>query len=95
MLPFQQGLTCVAFRSRPAFQTGLVSIVVACVMPEELIPGPTELVAAEAIVVLIAADPDLVLKLGHGAVVSQLLPMRAGVDHAGMRGFLYQPPICT
>ncbi len=63
-------------------------------MPEEFVPGPTKLVAAEAVVVLVTADPDLVLKLGHGAVVSQLLPMRAGVDHAGMRGFLYQLPIC-
>ena len=89
------GLTCVAVRSRPAFQTGLVSIVVACVMPEELISRPTKLVAAKAVVVLITADPDLVLKLGHRAVVSQLLPMWARVDHAGMRGFLYQLPICT
>lgn len=63
-------------------------------MPEELIPGPTKLVAAKAVVVLVTADPDLVLKLGYGAVVSQLLPMRAGVDHARMRGFLYQLPIC-
>lgn len=87
--------TCVAVRSGPAIQTGLVPIVVACVMPEELIAGPTELVAAEAIIVLVTDDPDLILELGHGAVVSQLLPLRAGVDHAGMRGFLYQPPICA
>lgn len=79
----------VAVRSGPAFQTGLVSIVVARIMPEELVSGPTELVAAEAVVVLVTADPDLVLKLGHRAVVSQFLPLRAGVDHAGMRGFLY------
>lgn len=87
--------SCVAVRSGPALQTGLVSIVVTCVMPEELIPGPTKLVAAEAVVVLVTADPDLVLELGHGAVVGQLLPMRAGVDHAGVRGFLYHLPICT
>lgn len=92
---FAAGLTCVAVRSRPAFQTCLVPVVVARVMPEELIPGPTELVAAEAVVVLVTADPDLVLKLGHRTVVSQLLPVRAGVDHARMRGFLYQLPICT
>lgn len=64
-------------------------------MPKELISGPTKLVAAKAVVVLITADPDLVLKLGHGAVVSQLLPVRAGVDHAGVRSLLDQPPICA
>ncbi len=57
-------------------------MVVARVMSEELVPGATKLVTAEAIVVLVTDDPDLVLKLGHGAVVSQLLPLRAGVDHA-------------
>lgn len=62
-------------------------------MAEELVPRPTELVAAEAIVVLVAADPDLVLKLSHQPVVSQLLPLRAGVDHAGVRGLLDQLPI--
>lgn len=64
-------------------------------MPKELISGPTKLVAAKAVVVLVTADPDLVVKLSHGAIVTQLLPMRAGVDHAGVRGFLYQPPICA
>lgn len=64
-------------------------------MPEELIPGPTKLVAAKAIVVLITADPDLVLKLGHRAIVSQLLPVQTGVDHARVKGFLYQFPIRT
>lgn len=87
--------SCVAVRSGPAFQTGLVSIEVARVMPEEFIPRPTKLVAAKAVVVLVTANPDLVLKLGHEAVVSQLLPMQAGVDHAGMRCFLNQLPICT
>lgn len=82
-------LTSVAVRSGPAFQTGLVSIVVASVMPKELIPGPTKLVAPEAVVVLVTADPDLVLKLCHGSVMRQLLPVRAGVDHARMRRFLY------
>lgn len=87
--------SCVAVKSGPTFQTGLVPVVVARVMPEELVPGAAELVAAEAVVVLVAADPDLVLELGHGAVVGQLLPVRAGVDHAGVRGFLDQLPICT
>lgn len=88
-------LTCVAVLSRPAFQAGFVSIVVASIMPEELIPGTTKLVAAETVVVLVTAHPDLVFKLSYGAVVRQLLPLRAGVDHARMRGLLYQPPICT
>lgn len=85
--------SCVAVKSRPPLQTGFVSIVVARVMPKKLIPGPTELVAAEAIVVLVTADTDLVLELGYGAIVGQLLPVQAGVDHARMRGFLYQLPI--
>lgn len=59
-------------------------------MPKELIPGPAKLVAAEAVVVLVAGHPDLVLKLGHRAVVRQLLPVRAGVDHARVRGFFDQ-----
>lgn len=86
-------LTCVAVGSRPALQAGLVSVEVTRVMPEELVPGSTELVAAEAIVVLVAGDPDLVLELGDPAVAAQLLPLRAGVDHARVRGFLYQLPI--
>lgn len=62
-------------------------------MSKELVSGPTELVAAEAVVVLIAADPDLVLELGDAAVVSQLLPLWAWVDHARLRSFRYQLPI--
>lgn len=87
--------SCVALRPGPSFQARLVAIVVAGVMSKELVSGPAELVAAETVVVLITADPDLVIKLGYGAVVGQLLPMGAGVDHAGMRGFLYHLPICT
>lgn len=87
--------SCVAVRSRPAFQAGLVSIVVARIMPKELVSGPAELVAAEAVVVLVAADPDLVLELSDRAVVSQLLPVWTWVDHPRMRGFLYQLPIRT
>lgn len=87
------GLTCVAVRPRPALQAGLVSVVVARVMPKELVPGPAELVAAEAVVVLVAGDPDLVLELGDVAVAAQLLPVRAGVDHARVRGFLDQLPV--
>lgn len=62
-------LTCVAVRSRPAFQTRLVSVVVTGVMPEELVPGPAKLVATKAVVVLVADDPDLVLELRHRSVM--------------------------
>lgn len=82
-------LTCVAVRSGPAFQTRLVSVVVAGVMAEELVPGPAKLVATKAVVVLVADDPDLVLKLRHRSVMRQLLPLWAGVDHSRMGGFLY------
>lgn len=64
-------------------------------MSKELVTWPTKLVAAKSIVVLITADSDLVLKLGHRAVVSQLLPMWAGVYHAGMGSFLYHSSIGT
>lgn len=74
--------TCVTVRARPAFQTCLVAIVVTGVVAKELISWAAELVAAEAVVVVVTADPDLVLKLGYGAVVSQLLPLVTGVDHA-------------
>ena len=87
------GLTCVAVRSGPAFQTRLVSIVVAGVMPEELVPGTAKLVAAKAVVVLVAEDPDLVLELRHGSVMGELLPLGAGVDHSRMGSFLYQPAV--
>lgn len=89
------GLTCVAFRPRPAFQTRFVSISVTRVMPKELVPGPTELVATKAEVMVIAANPDLVLELSDGAVVGAPLPVVAGVDHARKRRFLYQLPFCT
>lgn len=62
-------LTCVAVRSGPAFQTRLVSIVVAGIMPKELIPGPAKLVATKAVVVLVTDDPDLVFKLCHRSVM--------------------------
>ncbi|TNN74323.1 hypothetical protein EYF80_015406 [Liparis tanakae] len=54
-------------------------------MAEELIAGPTELVAAEAVIVLVAADPDLVLELGHVAVVhsSRTLPVSVAASGIG------------
>lgn len=94
-VPPSAGLTCVAVRSRPAFQTRFVSISVTRVMPKELVPGPTELVATKAKVMVVAANPDLVLELSNGAVVGAPLPDLAGVDHARQRGFLYQLPFST
>ena len=81
---FYARLTRVAVGPGPTLQAGLVAVVVAGVVAEEFVPGPAELVAAEAVVVLVTADPDLVLELGHGAVVRQLLPVGARVDHARM-----------
>lgn len=75
-------LTCIALRTRPTFQACLVSVRIAGVVSEELVTWPTELVAAEAVVVFIAGDPDLVVKLGDGAVVGQPLPLSIWVDHA-------------
>ena len=80
--------TSVAVRPGPALQAGLVAVGVARVVSEEVVPGPAELVAAEAVVVLVAAHPDLVLELGHPPVVRQLLPGDRGVDHARVRGHL-------
>lgn len=81
-------LTCIAVRTRPSFQAGLVAILVTGVMSKELVTWPAELVAAKAIVVFITGDPDLVLKLGDGAVVGQLLPLSIWVDHARVVRFL-------
>lgn len=55
-------------------------------MADEVTAGPAVLVAAEAVVVLFARDPDLVVELGHVAVVGQLLPWMVGVDHARVQG---------
>lgn len=81
-------LTCIAVRTRPSFQAGLVAILVTGVMSKELVTWPAELVAAKAVVVFITGDPDLVLKLGDGAVVGQLLPLSIWVDHARVVRFL-------
>lgn len=74
--------SCGAVRSGPAFQTCLVSVAVTRIMSKKLVPWSTKLVATESVIVLIAADTDLVLELRNGPVVSQLLPMRTWVDHS-------------
>lgn len=55
---------------------------------KEVIAGAAELVAAEAVVVLVTAEADLEVELGHDAVVLQALPLAAGVDHSRVDGFL-------
>lgn len=82
-------LTSVAFWASPSLQAGLVAIVIADIVAEEVISGPTELIAAEAEVVLVAGHPNLVLELSHGAVVFQDLPLTVWVDHARLDRFLY------
>lgn len=80
--------TFVALWSHPAFQAGLVAVLVTGVVGEEVISGPTELVAAEAVVMLCARHTDLVLKVRHSCVVLQSLPLPAGVDHARVGSLL-------
>lgn len=78
----------VALWSHPAFQAGLVAVLVAGVVSEEVISRPTELVAAEAVVVLRTRHADLVLEVGNSRVVFQSLPLPAGVDHARVGSLL-------
>lgn len=82
----------VAVRTGPALQARLVAVVVALVVAEEVVSRAAELVAAEAVVVLVAAEADLKVELSHGAVVLQALPLPAGVDHPRVHGFLNHRP---
>lgn len=54
-------------------------------MTEEVVSGSAELIAAEAVIIVITGDADLILKVGHPRVLLQGLPLPAGVDHARMR----------
>lgn len=56
-------LTGVAFRAGPTLQARLVAVVITGVVTEKVIPGSTELITAEAEVMLITGDPNLVLEL--------------------------------
>lgn len=75
----------VTLGAHPAFHARFVAILVAGIMPEEVVSGSAELIAAEAVVIVIAGDADLILKVGHPRVLLQGLPLPAGVDHARMR----------
>lgn len=79
-------LTGAAIRAGPALQARLVAVVVTVKVAEEVVSRPAEFVAAEAVVVVVAADADLVLELGHDAVVLQSLPLSARVDHPRLHG---------
>lgn len=68
-LDSDQIFTCDAVRARPSFQAGLVAILVTGVMSKKLVTWPAELVAAETVVVFLTGYPDLILELGHRAIV--------------------------
>lgn len=79
-------LTDAAFRAGPALQARLVAILVAVMVAEEVVSGPAEFVAPEAVVVIVAGDADLILELGHATVMLQRLPLSARVDHPRLHG---------
>lgn len=54
-------------------------------MSKEVVSGSAELIAAEAVVIVIAGHADLILKVGNPSVLLQGLPLPAGVDHARVR----------
>lgn len=78
----------ITFWSHPAFHAGFVAILVTSVVAEEVISGPAKLIAAEAVVMLITGDSDLILKVGHASVLLKSLPLSAGINHARVGGFL-------
>lgn len=78
----------VALWSHPAFQAGLVAVLVTGVVSEEVISRSTELVAAKAVVMFCTGHTDLVLKVGNPCTVFQSLPLAAGIDHAGVGSLL-------
>lgn len=65
------------------------------VVTEKVIPGSTKLITAEAEVMFITGDPNLVLELSHGAVVLQNLPLTVWVDHTGLHCLLDDLSIYT
>lgn len=72
----------VTLRTHPAFHAGFVAILVTGIVSKEVISRPTELIAAKAIVVVITGHSDLILKVGNPRILSQCLPLPAGVYHA-------------
>lgn len=77
-------LTFFALLAHPAIHAGLVSILVAGVVAEEVVAGPAELVAGGAVVVFVTAYSDLQLQMGHVAAEVQALPAVLRVDHASV-----------
>lgn len=77
--------TFVTLGTHPAFHAGFVAILITGIMSKEVISGPTELIAAKAIVVVITGHSDLILEVGNPRVLFQCLPLPAGVYHARVR----------
>lgn len=73
-----------ALLAHPAIHAGLVSILVAGVVAEEVVAGPAELVAGGTVVVFVTAHSDLQLQMGHVAAEVQALPAVLRVDHASV-----------
>lgn len=67
---------------RPALHTLSVAQLVADVVAEVVVTGPTHLVALVAVVVLVAADAHGVLQPRRQALVLHRLLVLAGVHHA-------------
>jgi hypothetical protein len=78
--------TFVTLGTHPAFHASFVAILVTGIVSKEVVSGPTKLIAAKAIVVVITGHTDLILKVGNPCVLLQCLPLPAGVYHARVRG---------
>ena len=61
--------TFVTLGAHPAFHASFVAILVTGIMSKEVISGSAELIAAEAIVIVITGHTDLVLKVGNPCVL--------------------------
>lgn len=75
-------LTGTAILAHPTFNADLVAELVAHIVPEVVVPWSALLVALAAVVVVITANADAVLKVGDGPVVLDGLAPIARVDHA-------------
>lgn len=59
----------VTFGAHPAFHTSFVAILVTGIVSKEVVSGSAELIAAEAIVIVIAGHANLILKVGNPCVL--------------------------
>lgn len=74
-------LTCSALRPHPAVQAHLGPGRLTAIVAEVVVAGNTQLIALIAVVVLIAPHADAIAEARHRAVVQDVLPVVAGVDH--------------